>query len=368
MILLIALAVLFVALANGANDNFKGVATLHGSGTLGYRRALAWATLTTLAGSLAAMLAAGGLVQRFSGKGLVADAVAADHAFLLGVAAAAALTVLLATRLGFPVSTTHALLGALVGAGLVMGGPRQLSYATLGRSFVAPLLFSPVVSLLLAASVYRALRSARRAFRVGEQTCVCIGDVEELASYVPGAGTVRLASGIAVAVDQLDRCERRYAGRVFGFDAQGALDRLHLLAAGAVGFARGLNDTPKIVALLIAARALDVPAGSVVVAAAMAAGGLLFARRVARTMAFGITGMNHGQGFSANLVTAAIVTLASPLGLPVSTTHVACGALFGIGLVNGEARGKTIAEIVAAWVTTLPIAAVLGAGAASVLR
>ncbi|PYQ21625.1 MAG: inorganic phosphate transporter [Acidobacteria bacterium] len=368
MILLIALAVLFVALANGANDNFKGVATLHGSGTLGYRRALAWATLTTLAGSLAAMLAAGGLVQRFSGKGLVADAVAADHAFLLGVAAAAALTVLLATRLGFPVSTTHALLGALVGAGLVMGGPRQLSYATLGRSFVAPLLFSPVVSLLLAASVYRALRSARRALGVGEQTCVCIGGAEELASYVPGAGTVRLASGIAVAVDQLDRCERRYAGRVFGFDAQGALDRLHLLAAGAVGFARGLNDTPKIVALLIAARALDVPAGSAVVAAAMAAGGLLFARRVARTMAFGITGMNHGQGFSANLVTATIVTLASPLGLPVSTTHVACGALFGIGLVNGEARGKTIAEIVAAWVTTLPIAALLGAGAASFVR
>ncbi len=82
MILLIALAVLFVALANGANDNFKGVTTLHGTAALGYRQALAWATLTTLGGSLTAMFLSGGLVQRFSGKGLVAEAIAGDPGFL----------------------------------------------------------------------------------------------------------------------------------------------------------------------------------------------------------------------------------------------------------------------------------------------
>jgi len=371
MILLIALAGLFVALANGANDNFKGVATLYGTGTLGYRQALAWATLTTLGGSLTAMFLSDGLVQRFSSKGLVTDAIATDPAFLLAVAIAAAGTVLLASRLGFPVSTTHALLGGLTGAGLVMAGPRHLAYAVLGRSFVAPLLFSPLVSLLLAAAAYAAFRSARHALGISEETCVCIGGVEELATYVPGAGAVRLASGITVTVDRLESCKRRYAGRVLGVDAQTVLDRLHGLTAGAVGFARGLNDTPKIVALLIAARALGVPSGTAVVAAAMAAGGVLYARHVARTMSFGITGMNHGQGFSANLVTAALVTLASPLGLPVSTTHVSCSALFGIGLVNGEARAKTIAQILAAWVTTLPLAALLAAaaaGAASALR
>jgi len=371
MIVLIALAALFVALANGANDNFKGVATLHGTGTMTYRRALAWATVTTLAGSLSAILLSSGLMQRFSGKGLVADAVAADPAFLLAVAFAAAGTVLLATRLGFPVSTTHALLGGLVGAGLVVAGPQQISYATLGRSFVVPLLFSPLVAMLLAAAVYVAFRGARRLLGVDEQTCICIGGVEELATYVPGAGAVRLSSGITLSVDQLERCERRYTGRVFGVDAQSALDRLHVLSAGAVGFARGLNDTPKIVALLVAARAVGVGSGMAVVAAAMAAGGVLYARRVARTMAFGITGMNHGQGFSANVVTAALVTLASPLGLPVSTTHVSCGALFGIGAVNGEARKSTIAQILAAWVTTLPVAALLAAaaaGMASVIR
>jgi PiT family inorganic phosphate transporter len=371
MILLIALAVLFVALANGANDNFKGVATLHGTGTLPYRQALAWATLTTLGGSLTAMFLSGGLVQRFGGKGLVADAIAADPAFLLAVAIAAAGTVLLASRLGFPVSTTHALLGGLTGAALVMAGPGHLAYGALGRSFVAPLLFSPIVSLLLAAAAYAAFRSTRHALGVREETCVCIGGVEELATYVPGAGAVRLASGITVTVDQLESCQRRYAGCVLGIDAQTVLDRLHALTAGAVGFARGLNDTPKIVALLIAARALGVPSGTAVVAAAIAAGGVLYARRVARMMSFGITGMNHGQGFSANLVTAALVTVASPLGLPVSTTHVSCGALFGIGLVNGEARARTIAQILAAWLITLPVAALLAAavaGAASFLR
>jgi PiT family inorganic phosphate transporter len=371
MILLIAIAVLFVALANGANDNFKGVATLHGTGTFPYRQALAWATLTTLGGSLTAMFLSGGLVQRFSGKGLVAEAIAADPAFLLAVAIAAAGTVFLASRLGLPVSTTHALLGGLTGAGLVMAGPRHLGYAALGRSFVAPLLFSPLVSLLLAAAAYAAFRSIRQALGVSEETCVCIGGVEELATYVPGARAVRLASGVTVTVDQLESCQRRYAGLVLGIDAQTVLDRLHALTSGAVGFARGLNDTPKIVALLIAARALGVPSGTAVVAVAMAAGGVLYARRVARTMSFGITGMNHGQGFSANLVTAVLVTVASPMGLPVSTTHVSCGALFGIGLVNREARGKTIAQILAAWLITLPIAALLAgaaAGAASFLR
>src|SRR5207245_2313649 len=171
-----------------------------------------WATLTTLGGSLAAMLFAAGLVQRFSGKGLVTEAVSADPAFLLAVAVAAALTVLLATRLGFPVSTTHALLGALVGAGLVIAGPRQLSCATLGQSFVAPLLFSPVASILLAATMYVGFRSARRALGVSEETCVCIGGTEELATYVPGTGAVRLSRGITIAVDQPERCARRYAG------------------------------------------------------------------------------------------------------------------------------------------------------------
>ena len=110
---LLILAVGAVAFTNGANANFKGVASLYGSGTATLRRALYWGTATTLAGSLLAPLFAGGLLATFGGRGLVPDELARSPAFLCSVAAGAAATSLLATRLGFPVSTTHALVGAL---------------------------------------------------------------------------------------------------------------------------------------------------------------------------------------------------------------------------------------------------------------
>jgi PiT family inorganic phosphate transporter len=74
MTLLLLTAVCFLAYANGANDNFKGVASLFGSGTLRYRTAIAWATASTFAGSVAAILLAETLLKRFAGKGLVPDA------------------------------------------------------------------------------------------------------------------------------------------------------------------------------------------------------------------------------------------------------------------------------------------------------
>src|SRR5439155_19809209 len=114
--------------------------------------------------------------------------------------------------------------------------------------------------------------------------------------------------------------------------------------------------------------ALEPEAGQVTVVVAMAAGGLFAARRVADTMSRKITRMSPGQGFTANLVTALLVTVASRFGLPVSTTHVSVGALFGIGLVNGTAKVKMILTILLAWVTTLPLGAVLAAGVYLILQ
>jgi PiT family inorganic phosphate transporter len=126
-----------------------------------------------------------------------------------------------------------------------------------------------------------------------------------------------------------------------------------------------VNDTPKIAALLLAAGA----AGAVgigwefgLVAAAMALGGILSARKVAETMSRRITGLNTGQGLTGSLVTAFLVLIATRLGVPVSTTHVACGSIFGIGIVSGTARWNTIGRILLTWVTTLPMGAILGAG------
>ena len=100
------------------------------------------------------------------------------------------------------------------------------------------------------------------------------------------------------------------------------LDYLHFCSAGVVSFARGLNDTPKIVALLLLIKGLSIPWGMFTVALGMAVGGLLNARKVAETMSNKIIKLNHGQGFTANLVTSILVIFASKLGMLVSTTHV----------------------------------------------
>ena len=122
MTTLLLLSVCFLAYSNGANDNFKGVASLFGSRTTGYPTAITWATVTTFAGSVAAIFLAQALLKKFSGKGLVPDALAGSDYFLLAVAAGAGATVILATFTGFPISTTHALMGAMVGSG--WGGRR----------------------------------------------------------------------------------------------------------------------------------------------------------------------------------------------------------------------------------------------------
>jgi PiT family inorganic phosphate transporter len=323
--------VLLLAYSNGANDNFKGVATLFGSGTADYRRALIWATVTTLAGSLLALLLAHGLVQTFTGKGLVPDVVTTQPAFLTAVSLGAALTVLLATRFGLPVSTTHALTGALVGAGL-LATRGHVTFSTLGSSFLLPLAFGPLVSIAITLVLYPLLKLARR------------------------------GSSVTSRQDETAAGVERYQGRILATEAGPVIDALHYLSAGAVGFARGLNDTPKIVALLIAGQTAAPIVGLALVAVVMAVGGLLNARRVAETMSRRITRMNPGQGFTANLVTALLVIAASRFGLPVSTTHVSVGSLFGIGLVNRTANPRTIVAILLAWVTTLPLAALAGAG------
>lgn len=135
------LAVAFVAYANGANDNFKGVATLFGSGTTDYRSALGWATLTTFTGSLFSLVLAGGLMHRFSGKGLVPDSVAASPLFLAAVALGAGGTVLLATWTGFPISTTHVSVGAISGIGMVtgQGNPRVILQIMLSWLLTLPM-------------------------------------------------------------------------------------------------------------------------------------------------------------------------------------------------------------------------------------
>ncbi|MEQ2005353.1 MAG: inorganic phosphate transporter [Limisphaerales bacterium] len=361
---LIFLGVCFLAYANGANDNFKGVASLFGSRTCGYRTAITWATVATFAGSVAAVFLAQELLKAFSGKGLVPDALTASPQFVLAVAFGAGATVLLATVLGFPVSTTHGLTGALTGAGLVAVGS-HVNFGMLGKTFVLPLVLSPLLSVGVGAALYLAFRYARLQLGVTKEMCVCAGIEEHIVPFPQPNGVFAVQSlpKLSVAVDQKTVCTQRYAGAVLGLNAGRLLDSLHFLSAGAVSFARGLNDTPKVAALLMVAGALDIRWGLVAVAVAMAIGGVLNGRNVAETMSHRITGMNPGQGFAANLSTAVLVTTASLHGLPVSTTHVSVGSLLGMSVVTGQTRWKPVLGVLASWVVTLPCAALLSGAA-----
>lgn len=306
------LAVALLSFANGANDNFKGVATLLGSRTASYRGALWWATATTLAGSLVAAVAAQGLLQNFSGKGLVEQSIVSNPLFSTSVALAAGLTVILATRWGFPVSTTHALVGALCGAGLV-ASQSGIDASQLVKIFFLPLILSPLLSLVLTVITYRLL----------------------------------------------------WRRSVFSDTRSPKQERLvkasHFITAGMVSFSRGLNDAPKIAAICLSMGLLNATGSIVLVTVIMAMGGLMYSKRISQTLSFEITTMDGPQGLCSSLVTSIVVLGASQLGVPVSTTHVSCGSIFGIGLVTRNGKTAVMSKILLSWITTLPCALVLGA-------
>ncbi|MEX0747199.1 MAG: inorganic phosphate transporter [Rhodothermales bacterium] len=347
----VVLATAFLAYANGANDNFKGVATLYGSGTLGYKAALTWATVTTLAGSVVSIYFAELLVSRFSGKGLLPDAVIEAPEFMLSVSLGAGITVIMASRAGLPISTTHSLTGALVGAGFVSVGS-DLRLSVLGYAFVMPLLVSPFLAAGLSATgYYGVVRVMKGSVRTGWRT---------RPTGFEGAGGKR--TGHMLDTSTLpEEAKLNEIPRAWTINMMRLRDKGHVLSGGIVSFARGLNDTPKIVALLLAVEAMEIAYGMLIVATAMAFGGVLHSRRVAEVMSRGITRIEPTKGLGANLVTGLLVIVASRLGLPVSTTHVSVGSIVGNGLISRDARWSAVGQIALSWLLTLPAAAISSA-------
>lgn len=355
----VIVSTLLLAFFNGANDNAKGVASVIGARLLSTRAAIAYAGATTLLGSVAAIGLAGELVSKFKGRDIVGDALLTDSAFAGCIGLAAGGTVLLATRMAMPISTTHAMVGSIMGIGLAH---QSLNWSAVWSKFFQPLLIAPVLAMALALVLYLLLRSARQAAGVTHQTCLCVDGWEEPVHVTPEGSLVLQRTGVRITADDAERCRQRYDGQVLGLEVQRMVNGAHLVSAGALSFSRGLNDTPKIAALLIAVDLLARPGSLALTGVAIGAGGVLMVGRVARTMSWRITEMNEGQAFCANLVAATLVTTASLHGLPVSTTHVSCGSLFGIGVAGRAAHWGMIGRIVLAWVTTLPVAAAIGYG------
>jgi PiT family inorganic phosphate transporter len=328
--------VLVAALAavNGSNDVPKGVATLAGAGVTKYRSAILWGTITTLIGCVCSLALASKMTALFS-KGIITGAT--TDAFAVAVLAGAAFWVGLATLLRLPVSTTHALIGGMVGAGLLMstGG---VSWSAVGSKLVTPLLVSIVVAygITLILAVATGAASKRRAATTPPVTAA------------PDGGRVAVKTAPAP-----EKTSAKF------------MTAAHWFTSGATGFARGLNDTPKIVA--IGAFAL-VPAGMrpwhimILVTVAMAAGSLLGGMRVAEKLGEGVVKMNHREGFLANLTTAALVGVGAGAGLPMSTTHVSTGAIAGSAGPNlSRISGGTVRNFLVAWLVTPPVAGVVAA-------
>ncbi len=357
MIFLSFIAVLFLAFSNGANDNFKGVATLLGSGTLNYKKAIAWATFSTLLGSIASVFFAEVLLKNFSGKGLIDDALLYAPEFAVSVALGAASTVFLATRIGMPISTTHSLVGALSGVGIV-ASRGDFNFTKLGSTFFVPLLVSPFIALAIAYLLYLVFSSLRLKMGVNKETCVCVGETIECNAQSHSLA-MDAKKNVQIKINSSAVCKENYTGNFVGISAVFTLNLLHCLSAGVVSFSRGLNDTPKMAGILLLISTLNSSISILAIAAFIAIGGILNAKKVAETMSEKITKMNDGQGFTANLTTAILVSTASVHGLPASTTHVSVGALTGIGIANKKANWKVIKEIALSWLLTLPSAALL---------
>jgi len=358
LVVLTVLVTVALAWANGANDVSKGIATLVGSGRAGYRTALRWGTVCTLSGALASLAISVGLIKTFS-TALVVPDVSALATFPLAVAGGAFGWVLLASVTGMPVSTTHALVGAMIGTGVLAGGVSGVRWPALLTVVVLPLALSPVLAGGLSRLLHAALR--RPLERAGE-VCVCF-EAGGVSLQPLAGGTVAARTALPVVrADRLAVCETTESTRLVVADA------LHWTTSGVLSFARGLNDTPKI--LGVAALALTTPAvpGTVLVlmGALAMAGGSLMGRRVTRTLAEGVTTIDPVEGLASSGVAAGLVLIASFVALPVSTTHVVTGAIVGAGLSGGRGavRWHELGHVAMAWLVTLPVSAAMAAAIA----
>ncbi|MGH7250818.1 MAG: inorganic phosphate transporter, partial [Nitrospiraceae bacterium] len=272
--------------------------------------------------------------------------------------------VLIASRTGLPVSTTHALVGAVVGAGLVAFGGRGLIWPAIVGKIAVPLLVSPVLALSLSVLVHRATRALAGRW---EGTCLCLLPTSRALVTIDAQGATHTlfqatSFGRPVAAVPAECTRADLRGLTVG------LDTIHWLSSGLASLARGTNDAPKIFAMLLLGSGVASwssvhlqAAAFAGVALAMGLGSYWGGLRVTEVLAERVTRMDHVEGLSANLTTSSLVLISATLGLPVSTTHVSSSAIIGIGLLKGieAVRWTTVRNMVLAWVITLPAAAVL---------
>jgi PiT family inorganic phosphate transporter len=387
---------LYMAWTIGANDVANAMGTSVGSGALSIRNAVIVAGLLEFCGAFFV----GGHVTETVRNGILEVEVATAHPDLvlygmLAALAAAATLLLGATRLGMPVSTTHAIVGAVVGFGAV---GLSLDAVVWGKvlQIVASWLTSPLMGGALAFLIFHLVRRLildhdrpmEAAKRVGPFFFFAVVFVISLVTLFKGLEHLNLDFDLpeALLLSALLGLAGALAGRFFvgrverAEEREGTFDRfrnvervfgvLVVLTACAIAFAHGSNDVANAIGPLaaviqvaqgaeLAGKATVAPWMLVVGGVGIVLGLATWGYRVMETVGRKITELTPSRAFAAQLAAALTIVLASRLGIPVSTTHILVGSVLGVGIARGIGAldVRVVGQILVSWVATLPVAA-----------
>ena len=388
---------LFMAWGIGANDVANAMATSVGARALTLKQAIIVAAIFEFAGAFLA----GGKVTSTIRKGIIDAAPVAESPEILVFGMLAALLaagtwLLVASHRGWPVSTTHSIIGALVGFAIVGIGTHSVQWGQVGQiaiSWVVSPLLSGVVAFLLFMSVQKLILDTddplARAKRYVPFYIFLVGFIMALITLIKGlshvgidlslkqtyffavlAGLITMAIGI-YAIRRLRHIEShdedsRFARveRIFGV--------LMIFTACGMAFAHGSNDVANAVGPVAAVVSI-VSSGEVGQQSPLATWVLLlgaigiviglstYGWRVIKTVGRKITELTPSKGFAAELATATTVVLASGTGIPISTTHTLVGAVLGVGMARGISALdlSVVTRIMLSWVVTLPAGGIL---------
>ncbi len=398
--ILIILAIVFglyMTWGIGANDVANAMGTSVGSQAITIKQAIIIAAIFEFAGAFLA----GGHVTSTIRKGIIdpAPIVGSPEILVFGMLAAllaAAIWLMVASHKGWPVSTTHTIVGAIVGFAMAGIGVDAVMWGKIGQ-IVASWVISPmlggVISLLLMLSIRRLILNTDYPFenakRWGPAYVFLVGFIISLVTLFKGlthlnidlsvgaSFALAVVIGLLVAAGGWVLINRvrldPSADRDFHFaSVEKVFAPMMVFTACAMAFAHGSNDVANGIGPLAAVVSI-VQSGEVGQKAALplwililggagiVVGLATMGYKVMKTIGTRITELTPSRGFCATLAAAATVVLASRTGLPVSTTHIAVGAVIGVGLARGVGAIdlRVIGGIVISWVVTLPVGGLL---------
>jgi PiT family inorganic phosphate transporter len=382
---------LFMAWNIGANDVANAMGTSVGSGALTFRQAILVAAIFEFAG---AVLVGANVTETIKGGIIPPEPFVADpRLFMYGMASAlagAAAWLLIATALGLPVSTTHSIVGAVVGFGVATVGWRDVRWGTMGPivlSWVVSPLCGAVLAYLTFSFIRRKIILADRPYEATVQWAphliALVGFTLGLSVLYKGiknlnldlpftvAGPLCLLLGGTIGLAMRIWLSRRAVPEGFSVTSvERMFGGMQIVTASYVAFAHGANDVANAIGPLAAivqvwqdgslAAKAPVPIWILVMGGAGIVVGLAtYGYKVIQTVGHKITSMTPTRGFSAEFGAATTVLVASRLGLPISTTHTLVGAVIGVGLARGLAalNLRVIRNIAYSWVVTIPASA-----------